>query len=151
MNIMALIVGTVYLITKRQSERCFNNVNEFNTLMSAILVRQALIAQHTGLVLPSLDEMQNECMVTLALKIVDDTCKMDDYERSVFMKLYDALPEYKSVFFDDEIFAIIALGREKPTAQIFATIKPLREAGMEYVSRPHMKAFKAEIRRLLSV
>lgn len=59
MNIMALIVGTVYLITKRQSERCFNNVNEFNTLMSAILVRQALIAQHTGLVLPSLDEMQS--------------------------------------------------------------------------------------------
>lgn len=98
----------------------------------------------------SLDAMQNECLVTLALKIVDDTCKMDDYERSVFMKLYDVLPEYKSGFFEDEVFGIIAEGRDKPTAQIFAKIKPLREEGMEYITRPNMKAFKATVRKMLS-
>ena len=98
----------------------------------------------------ALDTMQNECLITLALKIVDDTCKMDDYERSVFMKLYDALPEYKSGFFDDEVFGIIAEGRGKPTAQIFAKIKPLREAGMEHITRPSMKAFKATVRKMLS-
>lgn len=98
----------------------------------------------------SLDTMQNECIVTLALKIVDDTCKMDDYERSVFMKLYDALPAYKSDFFDAEVFDLIAEGRQTPTAQIFAKIKPLRQAGMDFVTRPTMKAFKADVRRMLS-
>jgi hypothetical protein len=98
----------------------------------------------------SLDAMQRECAVTLALKIVDDTCKMDDYERSVFMKLYDALPEYASTFFDDTVFQMIAEGRLQPSARIYAAIKPLREAGMDNVGRPNMKAFKAEVRRRLS-
>ncbi|MDX1296417.1 MAG: hypothetical protein R3302_09115 [Sulfurimonadaceae bacterium] len=98
-----------------------------------------------------LDPMQIECAITLALKIADDSCKMDDYERSVFMKLYDALPEYKSAFFDDEVFTVIAEGRLTPSAHTFARIKPLREAGMNHVTRPNMKAFKAEVRRLLQV
>jgi 2-iminoacetate synthase ThiH len=98
----------------------------------------------------SLDEMQNECLITLALKITDDTCKMDDYERSVFMVLYDALPSYQSNFFKPEVFDVITKGRNEPTAQIYATIKPLREAGMKYVTRPNMKAFKATIRNKLS-
>lgn len=105
---------------------------------------------HIPAIAASLDAMQRECAITLALKIVDDSCKMDDYERSVFMKLYDALPEYKSDLFEDEVFKIIAEGRLNPSAQIFAAIKPLREAGMEYVTRPAMKAFKAEVRRRLS-
>lgn len=97
----------------------------------------------------SLDAMQNECLVTLALKITDDTCKMDEYERSVFMRLYDALPEYQSTFFENSVFDVIDQGRNEPTAQIFSTIKPLREAGMEYVTRPRMKAFKATVRKQL--
>lgn len=105
--------------------------------------------ERIGTVAASLDTLQNECMITLALKITDDTCKMDDYERSVFMQVYDALPEYKSDFFDLNVFEIIKNGRENPSAQVFASIKPLREAGMEYVTRPHMKAFKASIRKQL--
>lgn len=97
----------------------------------------------------SLDEMQNECLITLALKITDDTCKMDDYERSVFMVLYDALPCYQSEFFATEVFDIITQGRNEPTAQIYAMIKPLRESGMAYVTRPNMKAFKAAVRKML--
>lgn len=97
----------------------------------------------------SLDEMQNECLITLALKITDDTCKMDDYERSVFMALYDALPSYQSTFFDPEVFDLITTGRNLPTAQIFAAIKPLRQAGMDHVTRPNMKAFKAAVRNKL--
>ena len=97
----------------------------------------------------SLDEMQNECMITLALKITDDTCKMDEYERSIFMAVYDALPSYKSTFFDEEVFDLISSGRTKPTAQIFAAIRPMRQAGMEYITRPNMKAFKAAVREKL--
>jgi hypothetical protein len=97
----------------------------------------------------SLDEMQNECMITLALKITDDTCKMDDYEQSVFMSLYDALPSYESTFFEDDVFEIIREGRASPTAQVYAAIKPLRQAGMDYITRPNMKAFKAYVREKL--
>ena len=105
---------------------------------------------HIPIIAASLDALQRECAITLALKIVDDSCKMDDYERSVFMRLYDALPEYRSDLFETEVFRIIAEGRLNPTAQIFAAIKPLREAGMDYVTRDNMKAFKAEVRRQLS-
>ena len=97
----------------------------------------------------SLDEMQNECMITLALKITDDTCKMDAYERSVFMALYDALPSYTSNFFEPEVFEIIKKGRSEPTALLYGMIKPLREAGMAYITRPNMKAFKAAVREKL--
>jgi len=98
----------------------------------------------------SLDAMQHECLVTLALKITDDTCKMDTYERDVFMTLYDALPSYESRFFDSEVFELIKKGRAKPSAQIFAAIKPIRQSGMDYITRPRMKAFKVMVRAKLS-
>lgn len=94
----------------------------------------------------SLDEMQNECLITLAMKISDDTCKMDEYEQSVFMRLYDALPGHQSKFFESNAFELISRARNEPTAQIFAQIKPLREAGMAYITRPRMKTFKAVVR-----
>ena len=97
-----------------------------------------------------LKPIENECLITLALKITDDSCKMDAYERSVFMALYDALPHYGSTFFAPEVFDIIAEGRRHPSAQIFAKIRPLRQAGMDHLTRDVMKAFKAEVRRQLS-
>ena len=103
------------------------------------------------LIAASLNAEQNECAITLALKIADDSCKMDDYERSVFMKLYDALPEYRSDFFDDTVFELIAEARTNPSARIFGTIKPLREAGMAHLGRPAMKAYKAAVREALSL
>ncbi len=98
----------------------------------------------------SLDAMQKECMFTLALKIVDDTCKMDEYERSVFMQLFDAMSSYESEFFEPLVFTLISEGRSNPTAQIYAQIKPHRKAGMDYIGRPNMKAFKAYVRECLS-
>ncbi len=102
-----------------------------------------------GSVAKNLDPMQNECMITLALKIVDDSCKMDDYERGVFMQVYDAMPHYHSDFFEPDIFDLITETRHSPTAMLFAKIKPFRQAGMEYVSRPAMKSFKAYVRQEL--
>lgn len=97
-----------------------------------------------------LEPIQRECMITLALKIADDSCKMDDYERSVFMQLYDAMQVYQSDFFDEDIFSLIVQTRQSPSAQLFAKIKPLRQAGMDYVGRPKMKAFKAHVRHELT-
>jgi len=93
--------------------------------------------------------MQKECMITLALKIVDDSCKMDDYERGVFMQVYDAMQDHHSDFFESDIFALIEETRHTPTAMLFAKIKPFRQAGMEYIGRPGMKSFKAYVRQKL--
>ncbi len=97
----------------------------------------------------SLDELYKECLITLALKIVDDTCKMDRYERAIFMRLYDALSKSKSDFFGSDVFGIIEEARKKPSVEIFNIIKPLREVGMKHVTRKHMKAFKASVRMQL--
>jgi hypothetical protein len=97
----------------------------------------------------TLEPMQKECLITLALKITDDTCKMDDYERSVFMKLYDTFEIIESAFFAPEVFALITEGRTNPSAQVFGKIGPLRKAGMDYIGQPNMKAFKAAVRAKL--
>jgi len=94
----------------------------------------------------SLNSFDKDCAITVALKITDDSCKMDAYEKSVFMKLYDALVHKESDFFDDEVFDIITEGRTQATAQTYAKIKKLREEAMDFISRPKMKAFKAQIR-----
>lgn len=97
----------------------------------------------------SLDPMQKECAITLALKIADDSCKMDDYERSVFMLLYDAMPDYESGLFDDTVPALIDIARNAPNAYIFGEIRTLRKMGMDHVTRETMKAFKAFVRECL--
>lgn len=86
------------------------------------------------------------CAITVALKITDDSCKMDAYEKSIFMRLYDAMPKKESTFFDGDVFDIISQGRTQASAQTFAKIKALRESAMDFISRPKMKAFKAQIR-----
>jgi hypothetical protein len=98
----------------------------------------------------NLDSFERDCAITVALKITDDSCKMDDYEKSVFMALYDALPEQTSLFFDPAVFTVIAQGRKEPSARVFAQIKALREEAMASISRPKMKAFKAVVRVRLS-
>ena len=97
----------------------------------------------------SLDSFERDCAITLALKIADDTCKMDEYERSIFMKVYDAIIDKKSDYFDKNVFDIIEEGRKSPSAQIYAKIKPIRQAAMDMVTRPKMKAFKAGVRERL--
>ena len=98
----------------------------------------------------SLDAVQKECAITLALKIADDSCKMDDFERSVFMKLYDVMPDHDSELFDATVPGLIEIARNDPSAFVFGEIRKLRETGMEALGRSAMKAFKAEVRRRLS-
>lgn len=95
-----------------------------------------------------LEPFEQFCTITLALKIADDTCKMDDYERSLFMALYDAMPK-QSDLFDKQLFETIKEARTNPSAQIFAKIKPLRENAMQTITRPKMKEFKASVRERL--
>ncbi len=98
----------------------------------------------------NLDSFEKDCAITVALKITDDSCKMDTYEKSVFMALYDALPEQTSFYFDPTVFTVIAQGRNEPSSLVFAQIKAFREEAMASISRPKMKAFKAAVRTRLS-
>lgn len=95
----------------------------------------------------NLDTFERDCSITVALKITDDSCKMDEYEKSVFMALFDALETQKSEFFSSDVFDTITLARETPSAKVYAEVKKLREAAMDMITRPKMKAFKATIRK----
>ncbi len=87
-----------------------------------------------------------ECAVTVALKITDDSCKMDDAGRALFMSLYDALPSYESTLFESSIHELISIGRRDPSAFVFGEIRTLREKAMALIGKEKMKAFKARIR-----
>jgi hypothetical protein len=96
-----------------------------------------------------LDGSESDCAITVALKITDDSCKMDTQQRALFMALYDALQQPESELFDADIHAIIERGRKAPSAATFSRIKVLREMAMERIGRPDMKRFKAAVRERL--
>ena len=98
----------------------------------------------------SLSDFERDCAITVALKIVDETCKMDEYDKSIFIRLYDAIEQKQSNYFAQEVFIIIQEARHMPSAQLYAKIKKYREEAMEMITRPKMKAFKAGVRTALS-
>lgn len=97
-----------------------------------------------------LSSFERDCAITVAIKISDDSCKMDDYEKHIFMMLYDALNPQETDFFETDVFEMIYSARHTPTAMIFSDLKKRREAAMDFITRPKMKAFKAIIRQRLS-
>ncbi len=99
----------------------------------------------------SLDGFARDCAVTVALKISDDSCKMDEEQRAVFMALYDALEPFKSDLFDENIHTLIHTARNAPTASLFAQIKKERERAMAIITQEKMKAFKASVRTALLI
>lgn len=109
------------------------------------------LPSHIAAVAATLDPFEIECAITVALKITDDSCKMDDEQRALFMALYDHLPNRRTNLFDETVFQLIEIGRHTPSAFIFAEIRELREMAMEKITRPKMKAFKASVRKKISV
>lgn len=98
-----------------------------------------------------LDTFGRDCAVTVALKITDDSCKMDEEQRSLFMALYDALPPYESDFFTHEIHSLIQEARNTPDTTLFERIKKEREMAMAIITQERMKRFKASVRGALLI
>jgi len=98
-----------------------------------------------------LDTFGKDCTVTVALKISDDSCKMDAEQRAVFMALYDALPSFDSELFDESVYTLIEEARTAPSATLFAQIKKEREMAMAIITQDKMKAFKASVRASLLI
>lgn len=93
-----------------------------------------------------LDPFERTCAITVALKIVDQSCKMDEYEKSIFMTLYENLENPSSDFFDEEVHALIKKVGLFPSAEFFSRIDEEKQKAMAYITRPRMKAFKASVR-----
>lgn len=98
-----------------------------------------------------LDTFHRDCAVTVALKISDDSCKMDDEGRGLFMALYDALPQYQSEIFEENIHALIADAREGLSSALKQKIKNERERAMQIITQERMKAFKASVKSSLLI
>jgi len=98
-----------------------------------------------------LDVFNRDCAVTVALKISDDSCKMDDEQRALFMALYDVLGPYKSEIFDESVHLLIKDARNSPSASLFAQIKKERERAMAIITQEKMKIFKASFRGALLI
>lgn len=98
-----------------------------------------------------LDTFNRDCAVTVALKISDDSCKMDDDGRGLFISLYEALPSYQSEIFDENVHALIASAREGLNSLLKQEIKRERERAMEIITQEKMKAFKASVRGSLLI
>lgn len=97
-----------------------------------------------------LNNFERFCVITVALKITDNSCKMDISEQDLFMELYDALPKRTDDLFDSKIHEIIDEGLNMSSEAIYAVIKGYREEAMDVITRPKMKAFKADIRKRIS-
>jgi hypothetical protein len=98
-----------------------------------------------------LDIFACDCAVTVALKITDDSCKMEDEQRTLFMALYDALPPYESDIFAQDIHSLIKEGRDTPNTILFDRIKKERERAMGIITQEKMKRFKASVRGSLLI
>ncbi len=106
--------------------------------------------QKLSQVAAALDPFEVDCAITVALKITDDSCKMDELQRALFMALYDLIPVPDTHLFDDTVFSLIDIGRKNPSSFVFSEIRQLREMAMDTITRPKMKAFKAAIRKRLT-
>lgn len=98
-----------------------------------------------------LDLFGRDCAVTVALKIADDSCKMDDEQRAIFVDLYDALSPYESAIFDKDIHELITHVRLSPTPNLLERVKKEREKAMAIITQEKMKLFKASVRGSLLI
>lgn len=94
-----------------------------------------------------LDAFERMCTITVALKILDQSCKMDEYEKSIFMLLYESMEDKTSDFFDESIHDLIEHVRLfSSSSDAFGRLQEQKLKAMEYITRPGMKAFKASVR-----
>jgi len=92
------------------------------------------------------NEEQLQYCTLLALKILDDQCKMDYDNYNLFMSVYDGINDQIQTPFDNKVHQIIELSRTDdpiiPKAEYKEVIGILRVTMMKSMQKPLMKAFK---------
>ena len=87
----------------------------------------------------------------LALKMLDDSCKMSSEERRVFFYVYDAITDRKDIILDDDMNRLILLARDRETIyskkEYANIVHACKEDIIPNMLKVHMKAFKAMVRK----
>lgn len=94
--------------------------------------------------------MDVDCAITVALKILDKKCQMDEASQALFMQVYDAVSEKESRLFKHSLHETIAAARKIACLETLDEIHRQRLYAMEMIPKPTMKAFKAKVRNLLN-
>ena len=92
------------------------------------------------------NEEQLHYCTLLALKILDDQCKMDYDNYNLFMSVYDGINDQFSTPFDKKVHKLIELSRTAdpiiPNSEYKEAIGTLRTTMMAKMDKSSMKAFK---------
>ena len=81
------------------------------------------------------------------LKILDGKCKMDEAEKAIMARLYDALGQPPGEQLGSMFHALIRAARVAPCAALIDEVYEQRVLAETMISRPVMKGFKARLRR----
>ncbi len=91
----------------------------------------------------------------LALKMLDDSCKMNAHDREVFFNVYDALCDREDIDFSDDVNKMIQLGRDRNTIlakpEYAAAIHACKEEIIPQMLKVHMKAYKQMVRKSIGL
>ncbi len=95
------------------------------------------------------DDVQVQYATILALKILDDSCKMDYDNYNLFMSVYDGINDQVPTPFNKKVHEIIELCRCDdpiiPKKEYKEIIHNLRVVMMKDMDKPTMKAYKQSV------
>lgn len=101
------------------------------------------------------EAIQIEYAAKLALKMLDDSCKMNSEERAMFFNVYDAITDREDIVLDDEMNQLIVLARDRNTIyskpQFAPIIHACRIEVIPNMLKVHMKAYKKMVRTNLGI
>ncbi|MEJ2060543.1 MAG: hypothetical protein P8Y64_08680 [Gammaproteobacteria bacterium] len=90
---------------------------------------------------------QVDCITAVALKVLDNKCKMSPAEKAAGMAVYDAVKHRRAHLFDASVHRIVETARLQPDATVLETIHQLRLHAEDAIPKPAMKRFKAFLRQ----
>lgn len=90
--------------------------------------------------------VQVDCTTAVALKILDNKCKMLPGEKTAVMAVYDAVKALPGELLEPAVHEAIARARNESSESVMQTIHALRVEAEARIPKPVMKAYKAFLR-----
>ena len=89
---------------------------------------------------------QVDCTTAVALKILDNKCKMLPGEKNAVLAIYDAVKQLPAELFDTSVHHVISRARKQNDKNIMQMIHALRVKAEADIPKPVMKQYKAFLR-----
>ncbi|WP_321469159.1 hypothetical protein [Halarcobacter sp.] len=101
------------------------------------------------------EPIEIEYATKLALKMLDDSCKMTSEDRKIFFYVYDAISDRDDINLDDDINKLVLLSRDRNTIyskpEYANIVHSCRLEVIPSMLKVHMKAFKKMVRKNLDL